>query len=66
MADRPVTEPTEIEITPAMIDAAGRVLRADPFCQLPPTIAEIIAEEMLRAALVTRASGSSQDAHKSF
>jgi hypothetical protein len=52
--DRPATQPTD-EITPAMIAAGARVLLNDPFFDLSPTIAELIAEDVLRCgALAAR------------
>jgi len=50
MTDRP-TIPSEIEITPAMIEAGAKVLWVNSDLDIGPTAAEIYAEAVLRAAL---------------
>ena len=41
----------EIEVTPAMISAGSEALLKDSFLDLSPSVAEHLAEAVLRAAL---------------
>jgi hypothetical protein len=55
-ADRPAKEPTEIEVTPAMIESGAEILLAEPgVCEaLSPLIARVISERILVSALLGR------------
>ena len=48
----------EIELTPEMIEAGGRVLADDPFCDLGSGYSELVARRVLEAALKVLAAGN--------
>ena len=47
MSDRPAHEPTEIKITPEMVDAAAEVLWSHPLLDISESEAAELAQEML-------------------
>ncbi len=54
MSSDPEHIPDDIEITPEMVEAGATILMRDPFLNLGPTSAELLAEEVLRAAELVR------------